>query len=442
MSGKVSNNSIEEKVNSALDKLDKIQAELNEIFINRDIIIKLSIISLIAQENIVLLGPPGTAKSMLAREICRRITGADFFERLLTKFTDETELFESGLSIIEKEKDIKDGKIKETSIKKSSKNMLPEKHIAFLDEIFKGTSAILNALLTLINEKKYFTSDGKAIDSNLITVFAASNERPAQDSGLEALYDRFLIRYHVGYLGEEDFIKLLKMKPLDINKEPEVKVSLDDLRVLNSHLNAVLIPDEIYDFISEMIKKVKKEENELGIISPSDRRMKNSLKLIKAHALLYRRMVVEKRDVTEVYSFVLLDTTPGNSANLKDNQEKLSTFISKIGSIYLQEFEEYENSIDNKEKEMEELVINIRAANTEKKTVQEKELIKNYFNENIKFVAEIDTYIKKADEILSCQLEMNEKNQLRLFKERLENMKKDCEECLFEFTKRLRIISN
>src|ERR1700731_2705644 len=136
---------------------------------------------------------------MLAEDLCRRIEGADYFQWLLTKFSAPEEIFGNfSLKCIE-----------EDDYRRVTDHKLPEAHIAFLDEIFKANSSILNALLTLINER-IFHNGRERVTVPLITLFGASNELPDEEE-LTALYDRFLLRFTVDYIVEEfRFLKMLE----------------------------------------------------------------------------------------------------------------------------------------------------------------------------------------------------------------------------------------
>src|SRR6202045_5485474 len=136
---------------------------------------------------------------MLAEDLCRRIEGADYFQWLLTKFSAPEEIFGNfSLKCIE-----------EDDYRRVTDHKLPEAHIAFLDEIFKANSSILNALLTVINERVFHNGRERVIVP-LITMFGASNELPDEEE-LTALFDRFMLRFMVDYIGEDfRFLKMLE----------------------------------------------------------------------------------------------------------------------------------------------------------------------------------------------------------------------------------------
>src|SRR5271163_4516265 len=186
----------------SLSKLSSIREELNHLILERADLIDGALCALLSASHVLIIGPPGTAKSMLADELCRRIDGAEYFQWLLTKFSTPEEIF-GAVSLKGLEQD---------DYRRVTTDKLPEAHIAFLDEIFKANSSILNALLTLINER-IFHNGRERVRVPLITLFGASNELPDEEE-LTALYDRFMLRFLADYIGEEfRFLKMMAGGP-------------------------------------------------------------------------------------------------------------------------------------------------------------------------------------------------------------------------------------
>jgi MoxR-like ATPase len=177
-------------------RFDAVRRELEQKFLAKEEIIRLMLIAAIAGEHMVLIGPPGTAKSAVIRAFARLID-AKYFEYLLTRFSEPNELFGPV--------DIQG--FRSGTYRRVTTGMLPEAEIVFLDEAFKANSAILNSLLTLLNERR-FNNGSSVVRVPLISLFAASNEVPSSDN-LDAIFDRFLLRVHSDNLDSYHFHELM-----------------------------------------------------------------------------------------------------------------------------------------------------------------------------------------------------------------------------------------
>src|ERR1700722_13091889 len=178
-------------------RLAELARNLEGRFLGKDEVIRLLLIATIAGEHAVLIGPPGTAKSALLRTFSRLLS-AKYFEYLLTRFTEPNEIF-GPVDI---------AAFREGRYQRRTEGMLPQAEIVFLDEVFKSNSAILNALLTLLNERT-FTSCGQVLKCPILSCFGASNEIPT-DETLTAIFDRFLLRIRNENLDAYHFQDLLQ----------------------------------------------------------------------------------------------------------------------------------------------------------------------------------------------------------------------------------------
>lgn len=278
------------------EKLRKIRDELQQLFLERTELIDGALAALLSAQHVLIIGPPGTAKSMLADELCRRIMGATYFQWLLTKFTTPEELF-GAVSLKALEAD---------DYRRVTDHKLPEAHIAFLDEVFKASSSILNATLTIINER-LFHNGRQVVPVPLLTLFGASNELP-EDDELLALYDRFLLRFVVGYINEDfRFLKMLQ------TKEPAERttLSLEELRQMQTDVQTVPIPTIVLRGLADIRRELRKKN-----LIASDRRYRQSLSLLQALAYLHGRPAVIESDLFFLEHILWKD--PGEQGEVKN----------------------------------------------------------------------------------------------------------------------------
>jgi MoxR-like ATPase len=261
------------------EKLIEIKTYLEGKFYEREKEIEGLLVSILARQHMLLIGPAGTAKSLLSVELAKIVQGASYFQWLLTRFSTPEELF-GPVSLKELEQGV---------YKRNTAGKLPEAHIGFVDEVFKANSAILNSLLSLINERIFY-NNGHPVQTPLITIVGASNEYPEEGEGLEALFDRFLLRYEVDYItDDQNFISMLKGS----NSPAQTpSISLEELQNLQFFVDIVSVPDEVFQTLAEIRRKLKDEG-----IRPSDRRFKQSLSLIRAKAMLDQRQDVQLKDL-------------------------------------------------------------------------------------------------------------------------------------------------
>jgi MoxR-like ATPase len=262
----------------AVNKMQAVQADLNSAFFERQAEVEGILVALIARQHLLFLGRPGTAKSALTRALCESVDGATYFKWLLTKFTTPEEVF-GPLSLKGLEQDV---------YRRVTTKKMPEAHVVFLDECFKANSAILNSLLTVLQERE-FDNNGAPIPCPLSSCFGASNELP-KDESLEALYDRFVLRYWVERLTDHDSMKAV----YTASHEPSInaRLDLDDLTALQAHVAKVTVSDDV----AETFLQVKRELESIGV-EGSDRRWRACLHVVRAYALLRGRTEVRNSDL-------------------------------------------------------------------------------------------------------------------------------------------------
>lgn len=255
----------------------QIRTELRQTFLERDEEIDSLLLALLSGQHCLLLGPPGTAKSALVKDLCQRI-GGDYFQWLLTRFTTPEELF-GPVSLKALEQD---------QYKRVTSGKLPEANIAFLDEIWKASSSILNTLLTIINERE-FHNNGSAQKVPLVSLFGASNELPESEE-LNALYDRFLIKHVSKYLADDASFRAM-IQP--VNQGQRTATTIQELEQMQTEVRAVDVPEDVLSALTNLRTLLKKEN-----IIASDRRYKQSLDLVRASAYLNGRTEATVEDLS------------------------------------------------------------------------------------------------------------------------------------------------
>lgn len=300
-----------ESINALATKLKKAVFQLP--FVGRKSEIQAIITCLVSKGNLVMIGPPGTAKSLMVMEIAKILRKGNapinFFNKLQTQFTKPSEIFG--------EIDVK--VMKETGLTKHiTTNRFPEAIIAFLDEIFKCSSATLNALLRALNEK-LFENGPDIVKIPLWSCFAASNELP-QDESLDALYDRFQFRIFVDSLDENAWDKLISM--WNIKFDTTVTLDFKVIEELNAKIDTIDFSPLQSDYIS--ILKTLKDHN----VIVSNRRMIQNVKAIIADSLLNSGGVLSKRNLS-----ILKYTIPKNREELQIIEQVLIDVIGKTDRI-------------------------------------------------------------------------------------------------------------
>jgi MoxR-like ATPase len=266
------------------DRLRRVAIDrLKARFIGRDEVIDLIALAAVAGEHLFLLGPPGTAKSLLVREFAGAVK-CRYFEYLLTRFSEPNELF-GPIDLV---------RLREGVVTTVTAKMLPEAEFAFLDELFNANSAILNNLLTVLNERVY-RRGAETHQLPLLSAFAASNHLP-EDEALQALFDRFLIRCKVDSLRREQLPALLAAgwhieRNGTLSAEADEILSAEDLRILGRRAKDVNL-DKVLESYADAVAKIR----DLGV-TISDRRAVKVLKLVASSAVLCGRNTANVSDL-------------------------------------------------------------------------------------------------------------------------------------------------
>jgi MoxR-like ATPase len=266
-------------------RMRAIVSELSEQFLERSEVARMLVVAMLARQHSLVLGPPGTAKSELARELTSRIDGARMWEILLSRFTSPTSMFGpidvAALASEGRYTQVFDGRATTA-------------HVAFVDEIFKCSPAALNAMLAFLNERLYHPEGGgDPIPCPLISAVCASNELPdSEETG--AIYDRLLVRLQVGYLADpSNFAALMRSGVVSAAPVTRTTVALTELAdVVTNQVPKVQVPDGAVDAVCQLRISLRRQQ-----IIASDRRWKASIRLLQASAWLAGRSAVGEDDL-------------------------------------------------------------------------------------------------------------------------------------------------
>lgn len=293
-----------------MDKVKRATASLEYGLVERETEVRLLLLAACCGEHLLLLGPPGTAKSELGRRLSALCDGGLFFERLLTRFSVPEELF-GPLSMRGLEND---------QYVRQIDGYLPTANVAFVDEIFKANSAILNSLLTILNER-LFDNGSERINVPLLCLVGASNELPESEE-LDALYDRFLLRSSVEQVSAAGLGKLLALKGetaigARAGGAGEATVVLRPEDFSNIRYEAAentTVPSNVIELISDL-RTFLQEKCEPPVYV-SDRRLLKAVQLLRVAAYTNGRDEVSEFDTLLLTN--VLWQRPSESVMIKD----------------------------------------------------------------------------------------------------------------------------
>lgn len=306
-----------------LERFKQLLGEMNRGIYEKETEISLSLLAALAGESIILLGPPGVAKSMVARQLKTAFRDTQSFEYLMSRFSTPDEIF--GPVSIQKLKT-------SDTYERAMEGYLPTADVVFLDEIWKAGPAIQNTLLTVINEK-IFRNGNREMHLPLKLLVAASNELPAKGEGLEALWDRFVIRIesrpikleknframlldsHADFLGPTDFTDSTDFSGFtgglghadfaDNADFSDLKITSEEYAEWTERIDKIGVKIEVLDAISAIRKSLRAvnvdEAAERRNIYVSDRRWKNIVRLLRTSAFMQDREEVDICDLLPIY---------------------------------------------------------------------------------------------------------------------------------------------
>lgn len=276
-------------------KVRTVHTEIDGYVIEANEVTKGIILALIAKVHVLALSPPGRAKSLLMRLVQQAVSGSTFFEYTLNGQTKTDEVFGPP----------KISALKLDRLERPDTGYLQHAHFAFVDEVFKANSSVLHGLLS-IQQERVFKDGDRLLRVPLEVMLSASNELPKEE-GLEAVFDRYLLRYSMEYIQEDgNFLRMLETPDAPVMKNT---LTLDELHDIQKQAAAV----KLTPAVAQALVKIRKDLRGKGVIA-SDRRWKQSVRVIRANAWLRGRDATTEDDL-----YVLCDilwTTPEQRDNV------------------------------------------------------------------------------------------------------------------------------
>ena len=269
-------------MHAVAEQFRALEGHLNDLFLERRDLVRGLIVSLLVEEHLVIIGPWGAAKSEILRTICAimETKPGEYFEDAARKDMPRDELFGPVSA---------EGFRKDT-YRRNTALMLPEARIAFLDEAFDGSGVLLRGMNSLMNER-VFRNGTELVKAPLETLVAASNRFPDERDNLGAFWDRFMLRYEVGYVTEQSSFEKMLAMAAGGRPETDLEISRDELEAARGIVGGVDV-EPVLPLISKLWQKLQARK-----ITPSDRRWTKGFALVRANAFLEGRGAANAEDL-------------------------------------------------------------------------------------------------------------------------------------------------
>ena len=328
------------------DRINIIVEELSKGLYEKKEVIALTFLCSIAGKSIFLFGLPGTAKSLIVRRVASAFENSIYFGQLMNRFTTPEDVF-GPVSL---------SKLKEDKFERKVEGYLPKADFVFLDEIWKSSPAILNTLLTIINEKVY-RNGSQENRVPLKALVAASNETPPKGQGLEAMYDRFIMRLLVKPVEDVDnFNNLIVAEDIKFDANIDSKISTEELEDFKILINEIQVPDNILNiinYIKNEIEQYNKNNENKEPIYISDRRWKNIVYILKTAAFLS-----DREEILPVDCFLISHCIWELQEDIDKVKDTVIKAIENFSQINRDKFEDINNKVKDLHKDIDTDCIN------------------------------------------------------------------------------------